>query len=195
MSYASLNELVAAARLDRLVGFPTDTVPALATLPAAADLVFAAKQRGADKPLILMGASALDLWAYVDWAGQSPLVRRLWQDLADRFWPGALTLVLPVGDRCPPAMNRQDPTMLGLRVPNHPIAREILAKTGPLATTSANLSGQAALLTAVAIAQQFPAAVVLEPPWDPLGSGLPSTVVKWTEAGWVVLRQGAVLFP
>lgn len=55
---------------------------------------------------------------------------------------GALTLVLPASDKVPRVMNPQDPTTIGIRVPNHPIARAILAQTGPMATTSVNVSGK-----------------------------------------------------
>jgi L-threonylcarbamoyladenylate synthase len=91
-------------------------------------------------------------------------------------------------------MNPQTPTSLGIRVPAHDLARAILRQTGPLATTSANRSGQAALLDPGAIAQQFPAAWVLDPSLNPKpGSGQASTVARWTPMGWQILRQGAIL--
>jgi L-threonylcarbamoyladenylate synthase len=61
----SIPELVAAARAGQLVGFPTDTVPALAAIPAAAAHIYAAKQRATEKPLILMAATAEDLWPFI----------------------------------------------------------------------------------------------------------------------------------
>ena len=65
MTQGTLEELVETVFAGKLVSFPTDTVPALATLPSKAQLIFAAKQRSQDKPLILMGAGATDLWPYV----------------------------------------------------------------------------------------------------------------------------------
>lgn len=190
MAIASLSELVSGVLQGRLISFPTDTVPALAATPDRADLIFAAKQRGQDKPLILMAATAEALWPYVtgnetEWT--------VWNTVVARHWPGALTLVLPASPLVPPQMHPLAPNTIGVRVPNHPVAQEILQQTGPLATTSANLSGQPALLSLAEIATQFPEVLTLEPATPPASyPGLPSTVVRWTGSDWEILRQGAV---
>ena len=201
MPQVSLAEFVAAARQgDRLLSFATDTVPALAIRPDRAELIFAAKQRSHTKPLILMGASSSDLWPFVRGA-----VEPHWQQAADRYWPGAVTLVLPASDALPAEVNPADPTSVGLRVPNQAIARHLLSQTGPLATTSINRSGEPPLLHLENINAQFPDVLTLQPLEiqqleRSLGiqsqppSGLPSTVVQWTEAGWQILRQGSVQF-
>jgi len=191
--------LIAAARAGEVVSFPTDTVPGLGVRPDRAATLYTLKGRSPDKPLILLGADAKQLWPYV---AESASDRAIWQQLAMRYWPGALTLVLPASDRVPAAMHPRDPSTIGLRVPNAAIAREILKQTGPLATSSANRSGQPALLSLAAIAAEFPAVSVLETleTADPVpdesnsqqGSAIPSTVAKWTGMGWEVLRQGAV---
>ncbi|MHC5721363.1 MAG: L-threonylcarbamoyladenylate synthase, partial [Nostoc sp.] len=105
----------------------------LATIPEKAGLIFAAKQRSQDKPLILMAATAKDLWLYVKGSDSE---YKVWQELADKYWPGGLTLVLPASQHLPKVMNPIDPTTIGIRVPNSAIAQTILAQTGPLATTS-----------------------------------------------------------
>jgi L-threonylcarbamoyladenylate synthase len=202
MPYVSLAELVAVAQAgDRVISFPTDTVPGLAVRPERAELIFQLKQRQLDKPLILMGASLDDLWPFVK---STEAEREIWQKVTEQFWPGALTLVLPASDRVPDAIHPNDLTTIGVRVPNHPVALKILAQTGPLATTSANLSGQPALETMPAIAAQFPEVMMLAeaelaqlgfaPTGDnkALASGVPSTVAKWTGSTWQVLRQGAI---
>ena len=192
--FVSIPELITGAKLGKLVSFPTDTVPALASLPEQADLIFAAKGRSLDKPLILMGANLEDLLPFV--AGTTAEVA-VWQDVAAKYFPGALTLVLPASDRLPPQMNPLNPTSVGIRVPNHPLAREILAATTPLATTSVNRSGQPALVKLEEINQQFPEVLVSHPRElinIPLGEGIPSTVVQWTKTGWQILRQGGVQF-
>ncbi|MER3478720.1 MAG: hypothetical protein C4287_22480, partial [Leptolyngbya sp. ERB_1_2] len=79
-----------------------------------------------------------------------------------------------------------------IRVPNHTIARQILAQTGALATTSANRSGQPALLSMAEIAAEFPEVLMLASNSDEVASGTPSTVAKWTGEGWQILRQGAI---
>ncbi|KJH73394.1 L-threonylcarbamoyladenylate synthase [Aliterella atlantica] len=187
----SIQDLVKGALSGSLVSFPTDTVPALATLPHKAELIFAAKQRSQDKPLILMGAKAEDLWSYVTGSSEE---LQLWQQVAAKYWAGALTLVLPASERVPPEMNLADPTTIGLRVPNSAIAQHILSQTGPLATTSANLSGQPPLQTVAEIESAFPDVLTLLPTELAIEEsiGVPSTVVKWNGGNWQTLRQGAV---
>jgi L-threonylcarbamoyladenylate synthase len=203
MPSVSLTQLLDAARSgDRLISFPTDTLPALAARPDRAGLIFEAKQRSADKPLILMGADAADLWDYVRGDGAE---MEIWQSVAARYFPGALTLVLPASDRLPTAMNPTDPTTIGIRVPNNGVARYILTLTQPMATTSVNRSGEPALEDFAEINAQFPEVLTLLPdelaelegnlqPFDraPIKKGIPSTVAKWTGKGWQILRQGEV---
>lgn len=195
MPQVSLNQMAEAiASTPTLVSFPTDTVPALATRPDQAELIYAAKRRPPEKPLILMGASLSDLLPYV--AGDAAALT-IWQRLTAQHWPGQLTLVLPMSDRTPPALNPSGTGTLGIRVPNHPTALALLARTGPLATTSANLSGQSPLTELADIARTFPSALTLpaaafqpNPSIEP--SGTPSTVALWTEQGWKILRQGDI---
>lgn len=191
----SLDTLTVGARAGKLVSFPTDTVPALASLPSYAELIYTAKQRSQDKPLILMGASASDLWSFVTGSEEE---YKIWQEIAHKYWPGALTLVLPASALVPDSVlsiSQQDVKTIGIRVPNSAIAQTILQKTGPLATTSANISGQPPLLTMAEIETQFPNVLTLEISEDHnkiSAIGLPSTVAKWTGKNWQILRQGAV---
>ncbi|MEY3299650.1 MAG: hypothetical protein RLZZ597_2910 [Cyanobacteriota bacterium] len=206
MPQVSLTDFLAAVQAGQLVSFPTDTVPALATLPQASDRIYQIKQRSQTKPLILMGANRADLWPYIT---GTEAEQTQWTTMADRYWPGALTLVLPASDRLPPAMNPANTGTLGLRIPDHPLAQYLLERTGPLATTSVNHSGQPALETLAEIAAEFPEITTLSPaalaeiyaqlgdapvpPMEkPQGSGLPSTVVAWRDGHWDVLRQGSV---
>ncbi|QZZ21801.1 L-threonylcarbamoyladenylate synthase [Leptothermofonsia sichuanensis E412] len=201
MTQVSLDELVTRLRSGEcLISFPTDTVPALAARPDQAALIFEAKQRSLDKPLILMAATIADLWTYVTGSAEE---RRIWQQVADHYLPGALTLVLPASDRVPAGMNPKDPSTIGVRVPDRAVAHAILSRTGPLATTSANRSGQSPLLTMEEIEQQFPQVLTLsnaeletleglQSVSPGISSGVPSTVIQWTGAGWKLLRQGAV---
>ncbi len=188
-----MSTLIAGASLGQLVSFPTDTVPALAVRPDRSELVFAAKERSQAKPLILMGASPESLWSFV--AGTAAELE-VWQQVARRYWPGALTLVLPASAKVPAAMNPADPTTIGVRVPNSRVAIAILSQTGPLATTSANRSGEPPLQTMAEIEAQFPDVLTLVPTEleavKPVTNGVPSTVAKWTGSGWEILRQGSV---
>jgi len=168
--------------------FPTDTLPALASLPEQAGQLWALKQRPQHKPVILMAASGPELWR---WLEVDPLPA--WLELADRYWPGALTLVLPAASRLVEPLHPGG-TSIGVRVPACEQALALLQLSGPLATTSANRSGEAPCLSPEEAAQRFPQVPQLGPvPW-PQPSGEASTVLRWLETGsWEVLRQGAVV--
>lgn len=191
---------------DRLLSFPTDTVPALASHPDSADLIYAAKNRAQTKPLILMGGDLVDLLPYVR---GSEAEREIWHRVTEQYWPGALTLVLPASNRLPPAMNPTDPSTIGIRVPNRAIARHLLRETGPLATTSINRSGEAPLQTIAEINAAFPQVLTFNPAElatleaslpqaigaQAANSGVPSTVAKWTKQGWQIIRAGGIDLP
>ena len=172
--------------------FPTDTLPALAARPGQAAELWRLKQRPSDKPLILMGADLEQLHGVLGgpW-------RQEWLAMAEQGWPGALTLVLPAQGPIPQALHPGG-TSLGLRVPACPRAQELLRCSGPLATTSANPSGELAAATAEDAARMFPELALLGPlPW-PQGGGQASTVLAWQQdgaapGGWQVLRAGALL--
>ena len=191
MAQVSIDRLIVAARTGNLISFPTDTVPALAALPESAELIFQAKHRSQDKPLILMVGEVAALWQFT--AG-SDRELAMWQAVAERYLPGALTLVLPASDRIPAVMNPRGDRTIGLRVPDLEIARSILRKTGALATTSANLSGAPPLLTMAEISTNFPQVFTLDIDLEIPRTGQPSTVVEWDNSGWKLLRQGAVEF-
>ncbi|MEA5598243.1 L-threonylcarbamoyladenylate synthase [Rivularia sp. UHCC 0363] len=191
MTKVSIAELVAGAKAGKVICFPTDTVPALAALPENAALIFTLKQRDINKPLILMAADSEQLWDFVKGSQEE---YKIWHQIADKYWGGALTLVLPASTKVPKAMNPSDPTTIGIRVPQSDIARSILAQTGPLATTSANLSGQPPLQNIDEIETEFPNVLMATTAYDNKAPaiGIPSTVAKWDGRTWRILRQGAV---
>ncbi|MBE9221679.1 L-threonylcarbamoyladenylate synthase [Cyanobacterium stanieri LEGE 03274] len=189
MVLVSQSELVQKAIALKVVSFPTDTVPALGVAPEKADLIFELKQRSLEKPLILMTGDITDIWEYVEGSHQE---LKMWQEMAHKYLPGALTMVLPASSKIPVTMNPLNPTSIGVRVPNHTIAREILRQTGPLATTSANLSGEDALTDMGAIALKFPTVAVLNHE-NKITEAIPSTVIKWQNDNWQILRQGKII--
>jgi L-threonylcarbamoyladenylate synthase len=193
VSQVPIDRLIIAAKSGGLISFPTDTVPALATLPASAGLIFAAKQRSQTKPLILMVGEVTDLWQFTTGTEQEI---EIWRAVADRYLPGALTLVLPASDLISAVMNPLKNHTIGLRVPDCDVARSILRQTGALATTSANLSGAPPLLTMTEISNKFPEVIALNRDLDLNTStiGQPSTVIEWGRNDWKILRQGAVKF-
>lgn len=193
MTKVSQADLIAGASAHRVVSFPTDTVPALAVKPESAKLIFELKQRSATKPLILMGASIDDLLPYISGTAAELAI---WQQTINQYLPGAVTLVLPASPQLPKAVNPLNPNTIGIRIPAHTIACQILQQTGVLATTSANLSGEDPLMTMTEIDRAFPTVLVLEEQNIDnsliIGSGMPSTVAKWTGKDWKILRQGSI---
>ncbi|MEB3224456.1 MAG: L-threonylcarbamoyladenylate synthase [Synechococcus sp.] len=193
MPLVTAPQLIEQVNHGQVVSFPTDTVPALAAKPDAAPLIYDLKRRSPDKPLILMTASLSEVWDYV--LG-TEAEKEQWQAIAQEYWPGALTLVLPASEKVSAAMNPTNSGTIGVRVPDLAIAQEILQATGPLATTSANRSGADPLEWMKAIATEFPEIAVLDcttqEQMGKIGSGQPSTVAQWTGSGWQILRQGSV---
>ncbi len=185
-------ELIKAVLQGKIISFPTDTVPALAVKPEFSQAIFNLKNREQTKPLILMGANFEDFLPYLKGTDQE---LEIWQNMADLYFPGALTLVLPASEKLPKAINPINYNTIGIRIPDLQIARDILTQTNPLATTSANLSGLPPLRKMSQIAEQFPEVLTLECDKikdEIIGSGLPSTVAKWTGKNWQILRQGRI---
>ncbi len=179
--------------------FPTDTLPALAARPQQASLLWQLKARPADKPLILMAADLAQLLQLLQQPG-SPPWREAWMEKARSSWPGAVTLVLPLRGGITDALHPGGAS-LGMRVPNCAAALELLRRTGPLATTSANRSGEPAALDAEQASARFPSLPCLAPiPW-PAGTGQASMVLAWqpdtfsspdeSTGDWRLLRAGA----
>ena len=168
---------------------PTDTVVGLAVAPVWASSIWRLKRRPADKPLILMGATVDDLLQEVDVS-----CHREVEVLAEHYWPGALTLVLPACDGGAACHLNPGGRTLGCRIPACEQTRELLQISGPLATTSANRSGEPASMTSADASRYFPDVAQLGPqPW-PQPSGQASTVLVWVEVGrWRMARRGAVI--
>jgi L-threonylcarbamoyladenylate synthase len=168
-----------------LVAFPTDTVYGLGALvhnPTGIEQLYVVKGRQIDKaiPILLSDVSQLSqVAAQVD----SRIMR-----LAERFWPGPLTLVVPRHPSLPEALSPY-PTV-GVRIPDHPLALALLQQTGPLATTSANLSNQPSATTAQQVLQQLSGRIPLILDGGRTPGGVSSTVVDCSGAELVILRQG-----
>ena len=134
-----------------------------------------------------MGGCLDDLFKFVD-----PCAKEDGLKLAKIYWPGALTIVLPTIGNVSENLNCHS-NSLGFRVPDLKIARDLLVKTGPLATTSANISGKSPVKDALEASIQFPAIPILAPvPW-PNTSGIASTVIEWRNGQWYLIRAGSVV--
>ena len=167
--------------------FPTDTLPAICACPKNSEEIWTIKKRPLHKPLILMGGCLEDLFEFV-----KPCAIDDGLKIAKTYWPGALTIVLPSIGNVSKYLNCNS-NSLGFRIPALKLARDLLMKTGPLATTSANISGEAPVKDALEASIQFPGIPILGPvPW-PKSSGKASTVIEWEEGKWNLLRAGSVV--
>lgn len=172
-----------------VVVLPTDTVYGLAASPSVAgatDRVFALKGRSSAVPLAVLCAAADQALALADPAAVTAAVRRV----ADRLWPGPLTLVLPRRPGLGYALG-EPATTVGLRCPDHPLVRALAAAAGPIATTSANRHGEATPEQAADVAAALGDGVALVLDGGPCAS-VPSTVVDATGPTLTALRVGAL---
>ena len=182
-----IGDLAPKLKSGSLALFPTDTLPALCSYPHYSKKIWSLKKRPLSKPLILMGGSLEDLFEFVNPCAIEDGLR-----IAKIYWPGALTIVLPTIGNLSNYLNSNS-NSLGFRVPALRIARELLLKTGPLATTSANISGESPAKNALEASIKFPGIPILAPvPW-PNSSGIASTVIKWNKGKWHLLRAGSVI--
>ena len=172
----AIGEAAAALARGELVAFPTDTVYGLAAGHGHTRKLFAAKERPLERriPVLLADIANLDASAIV-----TPLARRL----AQRFWPGPLTIVLTAPGR----------GTLGFRVPDHSVARQLLAASGGgLAVTSANRSGGTECRTAEEVRAQLDGRIHLILDGGRTPGGVASTVVDCAGDTPLILREGAI---
>ena len=183
---AAIDAAEEALRAGQVVAIPTDTVYGLACdprHPQAVERVYVVKRRPADLELSLLGASLDDLAS----CGEMGATARR---LAAAFWPGGLSLIVPVRPGAGLAVPRRG-SSISVRVPDHPGLRALLAMTGVLATTSANRHGEPPATTAEALAAALGPAVELILDAG-LCSELASTVVDCTGVEPRLVREGRV---
>jgi len=200
-------ELLAGARLARqaisrgeLVVMPTDTVYGVAAdafSPTAVERLLAAKGRGREAPPPVLVPGIEQLQALAEVVPDEVL------DLVTEFWPGGLTIVL----RARPTLDwdlGETRGTVGLRMPQHPVALELLAETGPLAVSSANLTGRTAAMTAAEAEEMLGDSVAVYLDAGPAGesydgteAGTGSTIVdavplEHPEGKLRILRHGVI---
>jgi L-threonylcarbamoyladenylate synthase len=181
---------VALMRQGRPVAFPTETVYGLGA-PAEAEhtvrRIFELKGRPQDKPLIVHVHDATQAQRLVDrWTEGAEL-------LAQAFWPGPLTLILPSNGRVAPAVTAGGSTV-AVRAPSHRVARTLIATLGEgIAAPSANPSGEPPPTTAHEVAKHFGEHLAMVLDGGATTFAMPSTIVDLTdEAGARILRLGAI---
>ncbi|MGA2411389.1 MAG: L-threonylcarbamoyladenylate synthase [Candidatus Binataceae bacterium] len=184
-----IGEAVAALREGLIVAYPTETFYGLAADPfsrAAMERLLALKGREAAKTVALIAADAESAFALA--SAIPPFALKL----ADRFWPGPLTLVMPARGGLNQALVGPD-SGVGVRVSPHPIARALAAGFGrPITATSANLAGQPPASTIAMARVAFGSGVSVYLDGGVLEAASPSTVVACDASGWRIIRTGAI---
>lgn len=171
-----------------IVAVPTETVYGLAASllqPEAIQSIFSLKGRPANNPLIIHLAEVSELANYTQSLPPSVF------SLAADFWPGPMTLVLPIRETSIPYKVRAGLSTAAFRIPSHKAAHRLLQKTGPLVMPSANLSGKPSATSADHIEHDFGLSFPILDGGDCLG-GLESTILLYQQEKWRVIRLGAL---
>ena len=182
-------EAIAALRAGGIVALPTDTVYGIAVAldtPGGIEALFAAKRRPPEKAVMLLIGDAAQARTIGQWPPAAAA-------LAEAFWPGGLTVVVPqrADISLPSALTGGAPT-IGLRVPDHPAPRALAAAVGPLPTTSANISGMWEARDADEILAQLGDVIAVVLDGGVAHGGPASTVVDCTMDPPRILREGAI---
>jgi Sua5/YciO/YrdC/YwlC family protein len=174
-------------RQGNLIAFPTDTVYGLAADPfniSAIIKLFESKGREYNKAIAILVGSL----EQVDLIAESMTENA--RKLIAKFWPGGLTVIVPKRKDIPDLLSSNQ--TIGIRMPDHPVALELLRQFGPLATTSANISGGPNPLNAADVFTQLNTRIPLILDGGNCPGGVPSTVVDCTINELHVLRKGAI---
>lgn len=170
-----------------LVAFPTDTVygvGALAFDGKAVESIYVAKDRPAEKAIPILIGDSNDLEKI---GVNIPDAART---LAARFWPGPLTILVPKRADLPAAVSAT--ATVGVRVPDHEVARALLRAAGPMTVTSANISGGQSPVTAQEVYEQLGGRIALIIDGGKTPGGVPSTLVDCTTPELKILREGPI---
>lgn len=170
-----------------LVAFPTDTVygvGALAFDEKAVESIYAAKERPVEKAIPVLIGDHIDLSTVAE---DIPMLAT---KLIARFWPGPLTVLVPKKPSLPAVVSAT--STVGVRVPDHVVARNLLRLAGPMAVTSANISSQPSPTTAEEVYEQLGSRIALIIDGGRTPGGVPSTLVDCSGKEIQILRQGPI---
>jgi len=185
----NLGDAINAVKEGKIIGIPTETVYGIGVDPysqSAVDKIFDLKERSLDKPLSVLISSYEEI-SKLDVVSKIP-------DVVELYWPGPLTIIVETKAKFANGVGTNNPLTIGIRVPDNELAIELLKNTGPLAVTSANISGNENILNHIDAENEFESkiAIYLEGE-SALGSG--STIVDFTKDEWEILREGPLKWP
>ncbi len=187
ISAAQIQQALTVLKNGGIIAFPTDTVYGLGALAfdnAAIESIYVAKDRPIEKaiPILIGDLSDLDQVA-VD-------IPNMALRFAARFWPGPLTCIVPKRKTLPPAVSAT--STVAVRIPNHPDILSLLRVAGPMAVTSANISGQPSPSTAEEVYAQLNGRIPLILDGGKTPGGVPSTLVDCSGSEPIILREGPI---
>ena len=174
-------------RAGGLVAFPTDTVYGVGALvfdEKAVESIYTAKERPVEKAIPVLVGDTEDLSQVAE---EIPLFAAR---LIARFWPGPLTVLVPKKDSLPIVVSAS--STVGVRVPDHEVARAVLRLAGPMAVTSANISSQPSPTTAEEVMAQLGGRIAMIIDGGKTPGGIPSTLVDCTADEIQILREGPI---
>jgi len=186
-SLDTIAQALAVLQAGGLVAFPTDTVygvGALAFDGKAIESIYTAKDRPVEKAIPILISDVKEL----DKVGMD--IPEVVHKLASRFWPGPLTILVPKRAELPEAVSAT--STVGVRVPDHEVARTLLGAVGPMAVTSANISGGQSPVSADEVYEQLVGRIPLIIDGGRTPGGVPSTLVDCTTPELKVLREGPI---
>ena len=183
----SISRAVEIVQSGGVIAFPTDTVYGIgvsAFNEEAIEKLYQVKGRSYQKAIPILVSDQEELTRITP-----PLDQNV-KAIIQRFWPGALTLIIPLLKGMPENLS---PTQtIGVRIPDFKLTRELLSHTGPLAATSANISGGEITLTAEEVAENLGGMIDLILDGGKTPGGVPSTVLDCTQAELIILREGPI---
>lgn len=188
---AHIEQVVRSLNAGQVVAIPTDTFYGLAVDPVnlrAVDRIYELKTRARHKPLSLLIAEVAQAYEL------APTIDGAFDRLAERFWPGPLTIVVKAGAKLPLRVTANTGNV-ALRVPESAIARAVVSRLGlPITATSANLAGSPECTYADCVRKQLGDKIPLIVDGGPTGRSTATTIVDLSGGGnsWMILREGAI---